>query len=58
MVDPERQRGQESEQLPEEGPAEQAFDETDSSGARDDAEESAGAADRDADSEASTGGGD
>lgn len=54
----ERQRGQESEQLPEEGPGEQAVDETDSSGARDDAEESAGAADRDADSEASTGGGD
>lgn len=51
----ERRRG-ESDQLPEEGPQEQAVDDDRTAGARDDAEDQPGSADRDADSPASTGG--
>lgn len=49
-------RSDESDQLPEEGPEEQSVDDDRTAGARDDAEEQPGAADQDADSEASTGG--
>jgi hypothetical protein len=52
----ERSRRDESEQLPEEGPSKQSVDETGRDDARDEAEEHPGAADRDADSDASTGG--